>query len=153
MAAHWASERARFDSLGSFAPLPASTRQAATTFLEGLERLVDEAPPAPVPDETPVYRRRPDPKGPMEAFGYSFLDDQLRRKKLPKPALLQHQGLWQDGEVVAYEALNLVDGQRSVRRIRDTLSAFYGPVPLDMVVEYLHALEQIDVLDRVPSPP
>jgi len=89
----------------------------------------------------------------MEAFGYGFLDDQLRRKKLPKPALLQHEGLWRDGEVVAYEALNLVDGRRSARRIRDTLSAFYGPVPLPVVAEYLGTLERIGVLERAEPGP
>jgi hypothetical protein len=156
MAAHWESERARFESLASFAPLAAETRQAAASFLDGLERLVGEGPAVGVtkdPDETPLYRRRPEPRGPMAGFGYSFLDDQLRRKKLTKPALLQHEGLFRDGEVVAYEALNLVDGRRSTRRIRDTLSAFYGPVPLSMVAEYLGTLEQIGVLERVAPAP
>jgi hypothetical protein len=45
-----------------------------------------------------------------------------------------------------YEALNLVDGRRTVREIRDALSAILGPVPIDLVAEYLAALAKIDVL-------
>jgi aminopeptidase YwaD len=49
------------------------------------------------------------------------------------------------GEYV-YEALNLVDGKRTVSDIRDWLTAELGPVPLEYVSEYLVALEEIDVI-------
>jgi hypothetical protein len=39
-----------------------------------------------------------------------------------------------------------VDGRRTAREIRDALSAIYGPVPLEHVVEYLRALQTIGVL-------
>jgi aminopeptidase YwaD len=48
----------------------------------------------------------------------------------------------------AYEALNLVDGKRTVSDIRDWLTAELGDVPLLYVAEYLQALESIDVLRR-----
>jgi aminopeptidase YwaD len=156
MAVHWASERARLGSFAPFAPLPAPTRRAAEAFLEGLEHLLDQAPAPPSPpppDATPVYRRRPEPRGPMVGFGYGYLEDQLARRGLPEPALPKHRGLYGDGEVVAYEALNLVDGHRSLHEIWGMLSALYGPVPIEAVAEYLHALEQIEVLDRVGAPP
>ena len=47
-----------------------------------------------------------------------------------------------------YEALNFVDGVRSVSDIRDWLVAELGEVPLDYVAEYLSALESIGVIRR-----
>lgn len=44
--------------------------------------------------------------------------------------------------------LNLIDGHRSVQAITDMVSAIYGPIPLDVVLEYLRALEEIAVLER-----
>jgi hypothetical protein len=45
--------------------------------------------------------------------------------------------------------LNLVDGRRTLQQIRDDVSAIYGPVPLDVVLEYLRALESINVIRRM----
>jgi hypothetical protein len=42
--------------------------------------------------------------------------------------------------------LNLADGGRNVQQIRDDVSAIYGPVPFDLVLEYLRALEEIKVV-------
>jgi hypothetical protein len=42
--------------------------------------------------------------------------------------------------------LNFVDGKRNAQQIRDAVSVEYGPVPLDMVVEYLKALQRIGVV-------
>jgi hypothetical protein len=57
--------------------------------------------------------------------------------------------LWGAGEEYAYEVLNFADGKRNVEEIRDAVSAEYGPVPLEMVVEYLKALEKIGVVEQV----
>ena len=46
----------------------------------------------------------------------------------------------------AYEALNFVDGKRTVSDIRDWLVAELGTVSLEDVAEYLRALESIDVI-------
>ena len=48
-----------------------------------------------------------------------------------------------------YEALNLVDGHRSVGEIRNELTATLGPVPQDEVAEYLDILARLGVLERV----
>jgi hypothetical protein len=45
-----------------------------------------------------------------------------------------------------YEALNFVDGERSVSDIRDWLVAELGDVPVDYVAQYLEALHAIDVV-------
>jgi hypothetical protein len=51
------------------------------------------------------------------------------------------------GAEYTYEALNFADGKHSVRQIAAELSAEYGPVPIELVVEYLQALKQIGVVD------
>jgi aminopeptidase YwaD len=96
-----------------------------------------------------VFVRNADPKGPMAVFGYNYLSDHLAPRNLPHPKLLEYQGPWRSGEEYAYEALNFVDGKRDSDEIRNKLSAEYGPVPLDLVLEYLKALESIGVLRRV----
>jgi len=53
-----------------------------------------------------------------------------------------------DGGMFTYEALNLVDGQRTVSDIRDWLLAEMGDVSVEAVAEYLLALESIDVIRR-----
>jgi aminopeptidase YwaD len=100
-----------------------------------------------------VFARNTDPKGPMAVFGYDYLTDHLDAKMLPLPKLSSYQGLWGSGEEYAYETLNFVDGKRNAEQIREAVSAEYGPVTLDLVVEYLKALESIGVLRRVPSTP
>lgn len=97
-----------------------------------------------------IYRRKADPKGPMSGFGYSWLDDQLERKGLPRPALLDRAGPG-DAASFAYEALNLVDASRNVQEIRDFLSATIAPVPVEDVAKFLATLEQVGLLERPAS--
>jgi len=73
---------------------------------------------------------------------------------LPEPViaairLLQYRGLRGSGGEYFYEVLNLVDGRRTATEIGDSVSAIYGPVPLEMIVEYLRALESIKIIDAV----
>lgn len=93
-----------------------------------------------------VYRRKPQPKGPMNGFGYSWLDDHLSQAGLARPALLDRVAP-RDGPSYAYEALNLVDGYRSVADIRATLLATAGPVPVDEVANYFAALAKLGLLE------
>ena len=65
------------------------------------------------------------------------------------PSLRSRPILWGSGSEVAYEALNLIDGERTVGEVRDDLSAIYGPVPTGTVAEYLRALERIGILERI----
>ncbi|HEX8620088.1 MAG TPA: DUF4910 domain-containing protein, partial [Thermoanaerobaculia bacterium] len=82
-----------------------------------------------------AYRRNPAIKGTMGAFGYDYFNAHYPKAKEIRL-----------GEEYRYEALNLVDGARSVKEIRDALSAIYGPVPLEDVEQYLTALASIDVI-------
>ena len=85
----------------------------------------------------------------MSVFGYDYFEDKYGEQRAKKLKLLQYQGLRGGGEEYAYEVLNFVDGKRNSQQIRDAVSAEYGPVSLEAVVEYLKALEEIGVVKRV----
>jgi hypothetical protein len=42
-------------------------------------------------------------------------------------------------ELYAYEIVNFVNGKRTVGEIRDAVSAEYGPLPVNLVADYLDA--------------
>ena len=148
---HFAHERAVVASIDSFLKLPEATRAEAESFLTTLEAMIAAATvaDATTPGHDPVYRRKPGPKGPMRVFGYNYFEDHLGRERTGEIGLPQYQGLWGGGGEYAYEALNFVDGRRSAAGIRDALAAEFGPVPLELVIQYLAALEEIGVLARV----
>lgn len=139
-------------SVARFAAMPPETEREAREFVAELRRLVGgnvvPRPGAGGPEAALVYSRSPEPKGPMGGFGYDYFRDHTGRKGIATPALLRRQGLWGGGGEYAYEALNLVDGKRTVGEIRDALAAIYGPVPLAEVGEYLRALEGIGIVRR-----
>jgi hypothetical protein len=103
----------------------------------------------PAGDGLLKFKRRTEPKGPLAVFGYDYFAEHARAAGVATPKLLSYEGLWGAGEEYAYEVLNFADGKRNVQEIRDAVSAEYGPVPLEMVVEYLRALEKIGVVSEV----
>ena len=140
------TERAAFESIATFAVIPDSVRQSATAFFQRLQTITG-APPASAAatgDGAAVYSRDAMVKGPMVVFGYDYLVDHSNGRTPPR--LLAWQGARGAGDEYAYEVLNLVDGKRSARDIRDEVSAEYGPVSLDLVTEYLRALEGAGVI-------
>ena len=106
-----------------------------------------KASPVSAGGDATIYRRNPKLKGPMNGFGYSWLDDHLKKAGIEQPALLAREPTW-EGPSFGYEALNLVDGRRSVQQIRDELAATVGPAPLDEVAAYLRVLERLGVIER-----
>ncbi|MGH9817468.1 MAG: DUF4910 domain-containing protein, partial [Candidatus Acidiferrales bacterium] len=98
------------------------------------------------PDIALLFSREPQPKGPMSVFGYDYFEDKLGVENARKVRLLNYRGLWGSGSNYAYEVLNFVDGKRTAQEIRDAVSAEFGPVPLELVAEYLRALEKIGVV-------
>jgi aminopeptidase YwaD len=107
------------------------------------------AQPSPEGWAAIVYRRKQNPKGPVAVFGSDFVNDRTTAAGITPPKLLSYEGLWGTGEEYAYEVLNFADGKRNTQQIRDAASAEYGPIPLDLVVEYLHTLEKIGVVEQV----
>jgi len=147
---HFEVERQKVDSIAAFATLSDSQRIAAFRFLDDLASLfVMPVPAIHVPRDDRVYERIPAVKGPMRAFGYSYLDDKLGSAKAAELHLARHSTATGSADEFVYEALNFVNGRRSVSDIRDWLVAELGEVPLEYVAEYLEALESIGVIREV----
>src|SRR5229473_589690 len=96
-----------------------------------------------------MWKRKNEPTGPLAVFGYDYFADHAKAAGVETPKLLGYEGLWGGGEEYAYEVLNFANGKRNAQEIRDAVSAEYGPVPLDLVAEYLQALEKIGVVEQV----
>ncbi|HSE32823.1 MAG TPA: M28 family peptidase [Pyrinomonadaceae bacterium] len=143
-------ERALVESMDRFFRIPEQLRADANRFLSTVEQMVGvtAAPPAQG-DGRLVFRRNANLKGPMSAFGYDYFTDHYGVERERTIRLLQFQGLRGSGGDYSYEVLNLVDGRRTAQDIRDFVSATYGPIPLELVVEYLRALESIKVIEAV----
>jgi hypothetical protein len=143
---HFAVERRKVHSVESFATLSQPAHDQAMDFIGRLQDLVLSPPVPEIPQagrNSTVYERNPDVQGPMGAFGYSYLVDKYGQFNTSDLRLRRYAG---NGGQYAYEALNFVDGNRTVSDIRDWLTAELGPVPLEIVEEYLDALESIDVI-------
>jgi len=95
-----------------------------------------------------TYSRKNEPRGPLAVFGYDYFAGHAKTAGVTTPKLLSYEGLWGGGEEYVYEVLNFADGKRNAQEIRDAVSAEYGPVPLEMVVEYLKALEKIGLVEQ-----
>ena len=143
---HFNVERQKIHSIEAFAALPQEAHDSAADFIARLEALI--ATPgvaAPSSDDT-VYVRNPDIRGPMSGFGYDYMEDRYGAASYAKLQLPKYTGWYGSGGEYVYEALNLVDGRRTVSEIRNWLTAELGPVPVEMVAEYLAALRSIDVI-------
>lgn len=146
---HFTVERRKVHSVESFATLTDADHEAAVAFIAELEALVSVPETEDGPRNTTVYERNPNVQGPMGAFGYSYLSDKLGAGNVAALRLRRHAGAYGGGGQYAYEALNFVDGTRTVSDIRDWLVAELGDVPLEYVEEYLAALESIDVIRKL----
>ena len=146
---HFSLERQKVRSVEAFAQLPENLHQDAVAYLARLEELMATPEPRIMQqrDET-VYERNADIEGPMSAFGYSFLEDNLDSDLLAGLNLRSHSTAYGDSGMFTYEALNFVDGKRTVSDIRDWLVAEMGEVSVEDVAEYLAALESIGVVRR-----
>ena len=146
---HWQVERRKVASLNGFSSLSGDHKHNAGVFIEGLSLLLGRAEikSGNGSSDMRVYRRNPDIKGPMHVFGYSYIEDHLPADEYKA---LKLSGAW------AYEALNLVDGKRTVDEIHHWLlaecraqcrasSGWHGPGD---VADYLTALEKIGVVLR-----
>jgi len=86
--------------------------------------------------------RSPEVRGPLGVYYYDHLVEVLGPDAEVETALGRRDG----GEVLTWEALNLVDGRRSVQEIRDVLAGRYAPVPASEVAEYLDLLARARVI-------
>ena len=138
--------------LASVAALWPGTADAVRTVTGQLPRVASAAttplatrdPAAPGRRDPRVPERTPAVRGPIDVYYYNHLTAVLGDAVGPPQALERRD------EVLAYEALNLVDGKRSVGEIRDLLAGRYAPVPLAEVAEWLELLARAGVV-RLPT--
>jgi len=145
--AYVAHEREVLLSVNRFVPEWIDEAEATDNVLL-LERIQDALPAEPQVTG-PVYERNPEPKGPLSVFGYDYFEDKYGAEEARKIRLLRYQGEYASGGMYAYEVLNFVNGKRTASEIRDAVSAEFGSVPLELVEEYLQALEKIGVIKEV----
>jgi aminopeptidase YwaD len=143
-------EREVFASTSHFVPT-AATESDVANFFKMQERNSVADPglvrPQPSGDALLKFSRVATPRGPVSVFGYDYVRD--HQGNMVRPRLLDYEGLWGAGEEYAYETLNVADRTRNVQQIRDAVSAEYGPVPLELIVEYLRVLENSGVVEQV----
>jgi len=118
-------------------------------YCPAAENLATQEQQGKSPGDGQKFQRSENPKGPLAVFGYDYFADHAKAVGIGDPKLLSYEGLWGSGEEYGYEVLNFADGKRNVQEIRDAVSAEYGPVPLEMVVDWLRALEKIGVVSEV----
>ena len=148
MARHFQFERSVFGSLKSFTLIPPALSKEADAFYSKLsEASGTKLLGVKNTMAFPVYKRNPAVKGPMSVFSYDYFSDHYSIEKTRSIRLLNFKGRW--GNEYSYEALNFVDGNRTTLDIRNELSAEFGPIPQDVVDEYLNALESIQVILKV----
>ena len=144
---HWQAERGKLNSISEFADVLKSDRSIAIAYLRNLADLVGSpSADSQSPGDDTVYERNADIRGPMRAFGYSYLTDKYTEERYDELKLPKHTGTNGTGGEYVYEALNLVNGNRTVTDIRNWLTAELGPVPIEYVSEYLQALESVNVI-------
>lgn len=89
--------------------------------------------------------------GPLTYQNDDVLRARLGAERVSKIKLLNSEATpllnTQDqSELYAYEIVNFVDGKRTTGEIRDAVSAEYGPLPLEVVADYLDACSEAKIV-------
>ncbi len=84
--------------------------------------------------------RSPEIRGPLDVYYYDHLTARGAEMQVDTTALPG------DAELLAYEALNLTDGKRSVSEIRDVLTGRYQPVPVAFLSAHFDRLARAGVV-------
>ncbi|WP_286828193.1 MULTISPECIES: M28 family peptidase [Kordiimonas] len=134
---HWSIEKRIRHSITSY--VPNVDIGALHALQSALEQLIGNGGQSTAGT---VYIHNPNLKGTMHGFGYSYLEDKLGTAATAALALPRLEL----GYEKAYEALNFVDGKRTVNDIYDLLVAEFGPVPFTALSDYLLALSSINVI-------
>ena len=145
----WLHELDAFRSLKQYATISNDIENDYVKYLSNLKLSIGKGKQTIIQNKNAsiIFSRNSQIKGPMTVFGYDYFTDHYKKKEMP--ALLNFSSLNRSGGEYAYEALNLVNGKNNVLEIRNILSAEFGPIPLDVVVEYLEALESVGVVKRM----
>ncbi len=98
----------------------------------------EDTPSAPTTADVRVPVRSPEIRGPLGVYYYDHLAESGADSDVT--------GLPDDAELIAYEALNLADGKRSIGEIRDVLSGRYEPVSLAAISAHFERLARARVV-------
>jgi aminopeptidase YwaD len=142
----WVHEEERFNSIAPYANLTSDDNTKYSEFLSNLKTTIGKGKKRELNHEKSavVFGRNTEIKGPMSVFGYDYFTDHFDAEK-EKPAIFTYKGNRGSGSEYAYEALNFVDGKRDISEICNLLSAEFGDIPIEYVVEFLEALNSINV--------
>jgi hypothetical protein len=107
-------------------------------------------PPLPPWHEDPNAGRIPariGELGPLTFQNDDVLMDRLGRERVSRIKLLNGNSnrlirVQDRGALYAYEIVNFVDDKRSIGAIRDAVAAEFGPIPIDVVADYLKACQE-----------
>jgi aminopeptidase YwaD len=72
--------------------------------------------------------------------------DRVRKIKLLNADSSRLLNAQDSGAIYAYEIVNFVDGKRTVGEIRDAVAGEFGPIPLEVVSDYLQACEEAKII-------
>jgi len=144
---HWQYERGVVHSITSFAQPGTKLETEFLNYVADLERTIGKGTPAPGNGKV-TYVRSEKVKGPMSVFGYDYFEDKYGAERAAKLGAFSHKGLWGSGGEYTYEILNLVNGQRTTTDIRNAAAAEFGPISMEIVTEFLSALEEIGVITK-----
>ena len=125
------------DTLGALADRLRATGSAIMQATVGAEA---PSPRGGVADEARVPVRNPSVKGPL-APGGDWLTDKGGRGA----ALIAITRVPRSDDVT-YEIVNFIDGARTIRQIRDAVSAEFEPVDMTAVAEYIDLLARAGAL-------
>lgn len=89
--------------------------------------------------------------GPLTYQNDNVLRARLGAERVAKIKLLNSEAtpllnVQDTSELYAYEIVNFIDGKRTVGEIRDAVSAEYGPLPVDLVNDYLEACQEAGIV-------
>src|SRR6267378_1061661 len=118
--------------------------------LRGAKGTAPTAPWAGAPDAKRVPVRIGE-FGPLTYQNDNVLLARLGKERYAKIKLINSEAtpllnVQDQSELYAYEIVNFVDGKRTVGDIRDAVSAEYGPLPIDVVTDYLEACAEAKVM-------
>lgn len=143
----WKYEINSFKSINLFASVNSEQEQKYINFISSLKSSIGLGKKMLIIHDkaNDVYSRNLDVKGPLSVFGYNYFFDHYDKNK-STPKIYSFSGLKGSGGEYSYETLNLVNGKRTALEIRNELSAEFGPIPFEVVIEYLEALKSINII-------
>jgi hypothetical protein len=137
-----AQGRITLESVGKLWPVTANTVRDFSKQLTTNQMPTSVA----VNRDNRIPMRAAEVRGPLSVYYYDHISEVLAARRVAEtkaPAITLTRG---DPELMEYEALNLVDGQRSVTEIRDILSGRYVSIPLSFVAAHFERLAQVGAI-------